>query len=71
MESVESSALNSHNVETAFYKLISTIYAKVEQGYFNDRLEQFNYFGSAFVRQKAIEEAEEAMNGDYDGRGAH
>jgi len=49
---VESSALNSSNVETAFIKLITQINTKVEQGFFNDRLDSFNFFGSKVVREK-------------------
>ncbi len=47
---VESSALTNNNVETAFYQLISTINDKVYNGFFEDRLETFNYFGSSRLR---------------------
>ena len=47
---VESSALNASNVETAFTKLIGTIYQKLNEGEYQDRLEQFNYFGSEKIR---------------------
>ena len=61
---VESSALNSSNVETAFIRLINQINNKVEQGYFNDRLEAFNFFGSKVVREKY---QADAQNQDGDG----
>lgn len=51
---LESSALTSQNVDTAFFQLISKIYREVKVGYFDDRYEQFNYFGSAKIRQKAL-----------------
>jgi len=47
---VESSALTSNNVDTAFFQLISKINEKVESGYFQDRLETFNFFGSARIK---------------------
>ena len=47
---VESSALNSSNVDTAFERLITSIYTKMINNKFNDRLEQFNYFGSERIR---------------------
>lgn len=53
---IESSALNSVNVETAFTRLITTIHGKVREGHFDDRLDSFNFFGSEGIRQKAIEE---------------
>ena len=58
---VESSALNSSNVDTAFERLITSIYTKMINHNFNDRLEQFNYFGSERIRQQALEQlAQEA-----------
>jgi len=58
---VESSALNSSNVDMAFEKLITSIYNKMINNEFNDRLEQFNYFGSERIRQQALEQlAQEA-----------
>ena len=39
LEFVESSALTSSNVDTAFYKLISQIHDKVQSGFFNECLE--------------------------------
>ena len=36
---VESSALNSSNVDTAFERLITSIYTKMINNKFNDRLE--------------------------------
>jgi hypothetical protein len=43
---VESSALNASNVSTAFEMLVGSIYKKLLEGQFDDRLDQFNYFGS-------------------------
>ena len=42
-------------METAFYKLISQIHDKVQSGFFNECLEQFNYFGSTKIRQQALQ----------------
>ncbi len=53
LDFIESSALTAANVDSAFYKLISQIYTQVMDGFFDDRLEQFNYFGSAKIRQEA------------------
>ena len=53
---VESSALNSSNVDMAFEKLITSIYNKMINSEFDDRLEQFNYFGSERIRQQALEQ---------------
>ena len=53
---VESSALNSSNVDMAFEKLITSIYNKMINSDFDDRLEQFNYFGSERIRQQALEQ---------------
>ena len=50
MQFVESSALNSSNVELAFTDLITEVYEKMKQGQFSDRLEQFNYFGNDLIR---------------------
>ena len=62
---VESSALNSSNVDTAFERLITSIYTKMINNKFNDRLEQFNYFGSERIRQQALEQlAQEAEQED-------
>ena len=36
---VESSALNASNVETAFQRLITEVYEKMQQGEFVDKLE--------------------------------
>lgn len=36
--------------------LISDVYEKMKQGAFDDRLEQFNYFGNDRIRQQAIEQ---------------
>lgn len=47
LDFIESSALTASNVETAFFKLISNINDKVQSGFYQDRLETFNYFGSA------------------------
>ena len=52
---MESSALNSSNVDMAFEKLITSIYNKMINSDFDDRLEQFNYFGSERIRQQALE----------------
>ena len=53
---VESSALNSSNVETAFHNLITDVYQRMQQGQFVDKLEQFNYFGNDRIRQQAMEQ---------------
>lgn len=52
---MESSALNSSNVEQAFQDLISEVYQRMKQGQFVDKLEQFNYFGNERIRQQALE----------------
>ena len=52
---VEASALNASNVGSAFEKLITAIYNKMLKGLYDDRLHQFNYFGSEKIRQKALE----------------
>lgn len=54
---MESSALASTNVDTAFFKLISKINEKVHSGYFQDRLETFNFFGSALIRQQFLQQS--------------
>ena len=51
---IESSALNASNVEQAFRELITEVYQKMQLGEFDDKLEQFNYFGNDKIRQKAI-----------------
>jgi len=53
---VESSALNSSNVEQAFKDLINEVYDRMKLGQFHDKLEQFNYFGNDAIRQQAIEQ---------------
>lgn len=58
MEFLESSALTATNVDSAFELLISSIYRDVRDGKYDASLEQFNYFGSAEVRQKALEQAQ-------------
>jgi len=52
---IESSALNSSNVETAFSVLITQIYNKLNKEFYDDRLEQFNFFGSEKMRQRHLE----------------
>lgn len=52
---IESSALNSSNVETAFSRLITQVYRNLIGGKYDDRLEQFNFFGSEKVRQRHLE----------------
>jgi len=47
---LESSALNSSNVERAFKDLITEVYEKMKRGEFDDKLEQFNYFGNDRIR---------------------
>ena len=71
LEFIESSALTAQNVDTAFYKLISKIYDQVMDGYFDDRLEQFNYFGSAKIRHEATikyESSADFSTGDVNNR---
>ena len=47
---MESSALNFTNVEKAFRDLITEVYEKIKKGHFDDKLEQFNYFGNDRIR---------------------
>jgi hypothetical protein len=54
IEFVESSALTSSNVETAFLKLITQINLKLDQGFYDDKLDVFNYFGSNRLRKQHI-----------------
>ena len=53
---VESSALNSSNVDMAFEHLIASIYNKMKEGSFSDRLEQFNFFNNDRIRQAYLEQ---------------
>ena len=53
---VESSALNSSNVDQAFQDLITEVYTRMQDGQFADKLEQFNYFGNDRIRQQAMEQ---------------
>lgn len=45
--------MTSDNVDNSFFKLIKRIYGHVNEGYFNDRLDQFNYFSSNRLRTEA------------------
>ena len=53
---LESSALNASNVNTAFEKLVSSIYKALQNNEFDDRLDQFNYFSSQKLKQKVLSE---------------
>ena len=54
LQFIESSALTANNVDTAFYQLISRIHIQLKNGFFNDRIEQFNYFGNNKIRQDLL-----------------
>jgi hypothetical protein len=62
LQFLESSALTANNVDPAFFQLISKIHTQLQSGFFNDRIEQFNYFGNNRIRQETLQ-AKEASGG--------
>ena len=53
-------------MEQAFKNLIEEVYEKMKQGSFDDKLEQFNYFGNDRIRQQAIEQIMNQQNDSVD-----
>ena len=58
---MESSALTAANVETAFVRLITRINEHVQSGHFHDRLESFNYFGSAKIKNQYLQQTQSSQ----------